>query len=102
MSGLSGQVGVFCYHDLLAVSSLKACRTMGKKIPEEIGVIGCDDLPIASTTVPSLTTVHYPFAQIAQQAIGILQRELQEGRSYHESIVVKPRVIERQSTKLLP
>lgn len=94
-------VGVFCYHDLLAVSCLKACRALEKGIPQEVGVIGCDDLPIASSTTPSLTTVHYPYAQIAQQAADILKRELQTGESCHESIVVKPRVIERESSRIL-
>ena len=97
----TGPVGVFCYHDLMAVLSLRACRTLGKRVPQDVGVIGCDDLPIASTTVPSLTTVHYPFAQIAQQAICILERELLTGQSCHESIAVKPRVIERESTGVL-
>lgn len=102
LSGLPGPVGVFCYHDLLAVSSLKACRAIGKRIPQDISVVGCDDLPIASTTVPSLTTVHYPYAQIALQAADILENELHTGESCHESIVVKPRIIERDSTRLLP
>ena len=102
LDGLTGPVGVFCYHDLLAVSCLKACRARRISIPEDIGVIGCDDLPIASATVPRLTTVHYPFAQIAGRAADILERELQTGQSLRESVVVKPRVIERESTGLLP
>ena len=102
ISGLTEPTGIFCYHDLLAVACLKACRAQGKRVPQEVGVIGCDDLPIASTTAPSLTTVYYPFARIAQRAAQILQSELQEGRSCRESVVVKPRVIERESTRLAP
>ena len=99
LAGLDGQTGIFCYHDLLAVACLKACRAGGKRAPQEIGVIGCDDLPIASATQPGLSTVHYPCGQMVQMAADILQTELSEGVSLANNVTLKPRVIERGSTK---
>ncbi|MBR5289142.1 MAG: substrate-binding domain-containing protein [Clostridia bacterium] len=100
LSGSHAPRGVFCYHDLLAVAFLKACLSRGKKVPDEIGIIGCDDLPIADSTLPKLTTVHYPYGHIAQIAVDILMEELNTGRSLSNNHTVKPRIIERESTSI--
>ena len=101
MDGLNDPAGVFCYHDLLAVAFVKACGACNKRIPQEVGVIGCDDLLIASSTQPSLTTVHYPYGRIAEMAADILETELKEGVTLSRHVTVEPRVIERDSTRLL-
>lgn len=92
-------VGIFCYHDLLAVSCMKACHALGMRIPQDVGVIGCDDLPIASTTQPGLTTVHYPYGRMAEMSAQILIAELEDGASLIRNITVKPRIIQRDSTR---
>lgn len=102
IDALGEPVGVFCYHDLLAVSCIKACGACGKSVPQAVGIIGCDDLPIASATLPALTTVHYPYGRIAQMAIDVLLTELQEGISLVRNVSVKPRVIQRESTRSSP
>ena len=98
LSGNHVPTGVFCYHDLLAVAFLKACLSCGKKVPDDIGIIGCDDLPITDSTLPKLTTVHYPYGHIAEMAISILMDELKTGISFSKNTTVKPRIIEREST----
>lgn len=94
-------MGIFCYHDLLAVSCAKACNALGKRIAQDVGVIGCDDLPIASTTQPSLTTVHYPYARIAEMAVNILMAELEGGASLVRNVTMNPRIIQRDSTRMV-
>jgi len=96
---LDEPAGIFCYHDLLAVACIEASAACGKRIPQEVGVIGCDDLPIASAILPSLTTVHYPYGSMAAMAVDLLERELLEGATISWHVAVKPRVIERESTR---
>lgn len=99
LSTLPAPLGIFCYHDLLAVSCLKSCLNLGKNIPQEIGIIGCDDLPITTSTLPRLSTVHYPYGHIAKMAVNLLKSELDEGISLARCASIKPRVIERESTQ---
>lgn len=68
--------GFFCASDYMAVGCIEAINKVGKKIPEEIGVIGFDDIPIAAYLTPTLSTVRqdnykkgYVAAQIIHQII---------------------------------
>ncbi len=69
------KLGIFCYHDLLASYILQRVKhyshlSPGRyRIPEDIAIVGFDDLPIASAIVPPLTTVQYPYASIAEAAL---------------------------------
>ncbi len=69
------KLGIFCYHDLLATYTLQRVKhyshlSLGRfRIPEDVAVVGFDDLPIASAIVPPLTTVQYQYAAIAEAAL---------------------------------
>jgi LacI family transcriptional regulator len=59
--------GIVCYNDLVAAGALSACKALGRRIPEEIAVIGCDDVPFAALICPTLTTLHVDRRKIGQQ-----------------------------------
>lgn len=69
------KLGLFCYHDLLASYALQRIkhishRTKGRfGIPDEVAIVGFDDLPLAPVIVPALTTVQYQYASIAEEAM---------------------------------
>ena len=71
-----GKTGVFCYHDLFALRMIRAARLCKFSIPREVSVVGFDDLPIASEVYPSLTSISYPLAGIAENALEMLLRRL--------------------------
>ncbi|MBQ2725505.1 MAG: substrate-binding domain-containing protein [Clostridia bacterium] len=77
MSG-SEKLGIFCYNDLLAVATLQRIkqysRTASKiyRIPEDVAIVGFDDLPIASIITPALTTVSYRYGSITGQALSVM------------------------------
>lgn len=58
--------------DTLAIGVLRAALLRGIRVPQELSVIGFDDIAMASVTVPSLTTVRMPIAQMAAEAIDLL------------------------------
>ena len=53
----AGMTAVICSHDNIAAASITQCRQLGYKVPEDISIIGFDDLPVAAYTSPPLTTV---------------------------------------------
>ncbi len=51
---------IVCINDMLAIGIIRTFLKCGVRVPEDVSVIGFDDIPFASTFVPSLTTIHYP------------------------------------------
>ncbi len=73
--GEDEKLGIFCYHDLLASYTLQRAKHYSHlypgrfRIPEDVAVVGFDDLPVASVIVPPLTTVRYQYGAIAGVAL---------------------------------
>ena len=72
------RLGIFCYHDLLAVETMHIIKHRGNinrkhlRVPDNIAIIGFDDLPISALVTPSLTTISYRFASIAERSLEIM------------------------------
>lgn len=93
-----GTKGIFCYHDLLAYETLKFCKAEGVLVPQHVGLIGCDDLPITLSTTPTLTTIHYPYGRLSKMAVELMIEELDTCICRSRCMEAMPRVIPRQST----
>lgn len=63
---------VFCYNDMTAIGALRTLHEAGRKLPEEMSVVGFDDLAIASYVEPPLTTVRQPKAEMGRKAAEML------------------------------
>jgi DNA-binding LacI/PurR family transcriptional regulator len=68
------------------------------RVPEDVSVVGFDDIPGASYSVPSLTTVRQPMQEMGQLAARTLLDQLEKRASYVGEIAVEPELIVRQST----
>ncbi len=66
------RTGVFCYHDLVALRLIRGARLCDYRIPQDIAIVGFDNLPVASEVFPSLSSVAYPLTQIVENALRIL------------------------------
>lgn len=64
--------GLFCCTDSLAIGALAAIAEAGLRVPDDVAVVGYDDVAQASVTVPPLTTVAQPTDEIAEQALALL------------------------------
>ena len=49
--------GLVCHNDLTAVGAIEACKALCRRIPDDVAVVGCDDIPLASLITPKLTTL---------------------------------------------
>jgi LacI family transcriptional regulator len=93
---------VFAYNDISAIGSIWAFRETGLRVPEDISIVGFDDIPGAAYANPGLTTVRQPLhkmGQIAAQSVV----DLIEGRGeYVPEIAIEPEFVIRQSTGPAP
>jgi DNA-binding LacI/PurR family transcriptional regulator len=69
---------VFCYNDLTAIGALSSIRQHGMKVPEDVSIVGFDDLSIASYSQPPLTTIRQPKHQMGRAATEMLLNLLEE------------------------
>lgn len=61
-----GVTGIICSHDLLANAALVQCQELGLRIPEDVSIMGFDDLPISAYTSPPLTTIRQNRPQLGK------------------------------------
>ena len=78
--GGGGFTAAFCHNDEVALGALRAFREVGRRVPEDLALVGFDDLPIAAFSTPALTTVRQDFAALARCAVeGFLPQCAQRG-----------------------
>jgi DNA-binding LacI/PurR family transcriptional regulator len=91
--------GIFTFSDTLAIATLNILQKLGKKVPEDVSLVGYDDTPYAKWVTPSITTIHQSVFFMGKQSFINLTRLIRgvELGSLHDIIDVK--LIERKSTK---
>jgi len=88
---------LFAYNDLSAIGALRALRDSGLRVPEDVSVIGFDDINSAAFQIPSLTTVRQPLDKMGALAGEVLLQRIQGGPNPLE-VMVDPELIVREST----
>jgi len=91
--------GVFCYNDLIAYGVIKELKENNKKIPEEIKVVGYDDIRFSKIFSPSLTTVSVNKEKMGKEAFNMLLRRIENIDSTTMNITLDVELIERESSK---
>jgi len=91
---------LFAYNDIAAIGAIWAFHEAGLRVPEDISVVGFDDIPGAAYANPGLTTVRQPLVKMGQIAAQTVV-DLIEGRGeYVPEIAIEPEFLIRQSTAL--
>ena len=92
--------GVFCSNDDMAIGALKACANHKIMVPEQIAVMGNDDIFSASIISPSLSSIHVPKTEMGRAAAAKLMERIQQGEYPEKRDVVSLQytLIDRQST----
>jgi LacI family transcriptional regulator len=90
---------IFCFNDISAIGVIRAIYDAGLSVPEDISVIGFDDIMSAAYHKPSLTTVRQPLREMGRQGAQVLLDMIsQPDKQYPEEIVMQPELIVREST----
>ncbi|WP_298786116.1 LacI family DNA-binding transcriptional regulator [uncultured Marinococcus sp.] len=91
--------GIVCASDYLAIGTMRIATTMGLSIPEDLSVIGADDVPIASLLTPALSSVQVDLPGIGQEATRMLIDLLTENRIESQDLVFPMTYIDRETTR---
>lgn len=94
--------GVFCGNDILAVQVLEAARALGLAIPDDVSVIGFDNISVAAHHSYRLTTLNYPVESLVQEIVGMLDRRVREPEHPNELVRIQTQMIIRGTTRSLP
>jgi LacI family transcriptional regulator len=88
---------VVCSHDLVAIGLLRALWELGVSVPEDVSVIGFDDIQWAAVVSPSLTTIRQPFAELAERAVEVLIDRLRRPERRARRVVLDMSLVERET-----
>jgi LacI family transcriptional regulator len=88
---------VYAQNDLMALGVMSALHGQGLSVPDDIAVVGCDDVPMAAHTIPPLTTVHVPFYETGEAAVRLLL-DIIAGRTNRPRRVLLPVHLVRRSS----
>jgi DNA-binding LacI/PurR family transcriptional regulator len=89
--------GVFAANDLMAQGACQVLRELGRRIPEDVAVVGFDDSSVAVTCRPPLTTVRQPVEDMAAAMARMLGEQVQGARTEPRTLVFEPELVVRES-----
>ena len=88
---------VFSASDRMAFGALRALRDKGLRVPEDVALIGFDDLPVSNPTSPTLTTVHQPVFEFGVKAVELLNDVITNGTTPPRRIIMGTEIVTRES-----
>ncbi|MDX8539771.1 substrate-binding domain-containing protein [Mesorhizobium abyssinicae] len=88
---------VFACNDLMAMGAVTALRSRGLRVPDDMSMIGFDDIPYAVTTWPPLTTIAQPVEKIGTRAVSLLLERVAEPAAHSRREILMPVLVERES-----
>ena len=89
---------LFAYNDISAIGAMRAFQEAGLGIPEDVSVIGFDDVVSASFCIPTLTTVRQPLKKMGHIAAETLLERIEDRGEFKAEIAVEPELVVRKST----
>ncbi|MGP3912273.1 LacI family DNA-binding transcriptional regulator [Nonomuraea sp. 10N515B] len=98
LAAMDGVTAVFAANDQMALGVLRALGELGVRVPEQISVVGFDDIPESEFFSPPLTTVRQDFDVVGRHCIEVLLRQIDVGPTAFERLVVRPSFVVRSST----
>lgn len=94
---------VFCFNDIAAIGAIRALRDAGLRVPQDVSVVGFDDIESAAYATPSLTTVRQPLVEMGKRGAQILLERIKDPKAeYANEVLMIPELIERESTGPAP
>ncbi len=90
---------VFCANDLLALGVLRSLLTAGVRVPEDVSLVGYDDIAFCASAAVPLSSIAQPAYQLGMTATGLLLDECEAGeRHAHQRVMFQPRLVARSSS----
>ena len=90
---------VFAASDLMAAGAIQVLRAAGRRIPEDVAVVGYDDSPIAETTDPPLTSVRQPIEEMGAEMVRLLLEYTTKPGSVPRKVILATQLVRRRSSE---
>ncbi len=99
MPAATRPTAAFCANDLLALGLLQTCVSLGLRVPEDLAIVGYDDIEFAAAAAVPLTSVRQPRGQLGRRAFELLLDEASNPEHRHEQVLFTPELVARASTR---
>ena len=98
LAGIAGLSAVFVANDQMALGLLRALHETGRRVPDEVSVVGFDDMEESACFWPPLTTIRQSFEAVGHHAVSALLAEIETGAEVGEPVTVPTELVLRSST----
>jgi DNA-binding LacI/PurR family transcriptional regulator len=89
---------LFCFNDDMAMGAMRAFHELGRRVPEDVSVVGFDDTPLSAVWTPSLSSVRIDFQELGRSAFELLLG-MHDGRGDPRAVVqLPPLFVQRESS----
>ncbi len=93
---------LFAYNDLSAIGAIRALQEQGLRVPQDVSVVGFDDIPSAAFNTPPLTTIRQPLVRMGEVAAQTLLERIAGKEDCPSEIAIEPELVVRESTAQAP
>lgn len=90
--------GIFAYNDSMAVGAMRAAQASGYRVPDDIAIVGCNDIEMSALVNPGLTTIRLDRPRLSAEAIRVLHELIEEPTSNPTPLVLPVELVIREST----
>jgi LacI family transcriptional regulator len=98
LSGNSRPTAIVAANDLLALGAIRACHELKLRVPQDVAIIGFDDIAVAQLVTPALTTLQQPQRQIAREVVALMMQRIQsKDLSAPRRLAYEPELVIRES-----
>jgi LacI family transcriptional regulator len=92
---------LFCGNDLTAAAAMQAARAAGRRLPDDLSIMGFDDIDLAEHLTPALTTMHVDKAGLGRMAVQLLANRAAFPDAACVTATLRPTLVERQSVRAI-
>jgi LacI family transcriptional regulator len=97
LSGGAPFSALFAHNDQMAIGAMRALREAGKRIPNDVSIVGYDDIPAAEYADPPLTTIRQPMREVGAVAARLLIRQIEQDSQTEEVVLLQPELVRRST-----
>lgn len=97
-SGKQKFTALICFNDIAAIGAIRAIHDLGLRVPDDISVIGFDDIKAAAYISPNLTTIRQPLSEMGRFAAQCIVNRLNRTEDFREQVAFEPELVVREST----
>jgi DNA-binding LacI/PurR family transcriptional regulator len=89
---------VFAASDLMAAAALAVLQQRGRRVPDDVALVGYDDAPIATTTRPPLTSIRQPVEEMGREMVALLIQAMERGDRVPRRVILGTELVRRASS----